>query len=211
MPYAKSIKCLESAHATPADVYLFWLAIMSELEQLFTENRLQLPVSTMEDIRAISNQHFNELINNAPQDIYITAFFLDPRYRNAPIYKNINPLSISSIQITGQPNARSAAPTESPHDAMVKRVGLCLLQLLKNEYGTLLNEKNVKERMLKRNPLLEGLTPSQAYAELKDAVKAYARGFEPFNRPLKTNRSVRDWWIKVQKEPGVEGVNWKWL
>ena len=60
------------------------------------------------------------------------------------------------------------------HDAMVKRVGLCLLQLLKNKYGTLLNEKNVKERMLKRNPLLDGLTPSQAYTELKDAVKAYA-------------------------------------
>ncbi|KAI0730090.1 hypothetical protein C8Q72DRAFT_825473 [Fomitopsis betulina] len=87
---------------------------------------------------------------------------------------------------------------------MVKQVGLCLLQLLKNEYGTLLNEKNVKECMLKRNPLLEGLTPSQAYAELKDAVKAYARGFEPFDRPLKTNRSVRDWWIKIQKEPGAQ-------
>ncbi|KAI0725715.1 hypothetical protein C8Q72DRAFT_785068, partial [Fomitopsis betulina] len=153
MPYAKSIKCLESAHAIPADVYLFWLAIMSKLKQLFTENHLQLPVSTMEDIRAISNQRFNELINNAPQDIYITAFFLDPRYWNAPIYKNINPLLIPSIWITGQPNARSAAPTESPHDAMVKRVGLCLLQLLKNEYGTLLNEKNVKEHMLKRNLL----------------------------------------------------------
>ncbi|KAI0725714.1 hypothetical protein C8Q72DRAFT_954546 [Fomitopsis betulina] len=59
-------------------------------------------------------------------------------------------------------------------------------------------------RFPQENPLLEGLTPSQAYAELKDAVKAYARGFEPFDRPLKTNRSVRDWWIKVQKEPGAQ-------
>lgn len=87
---------------------------------------------------------------------------------------------------------------------MVKRVGLCLLRLLKNEYGPLLNEKNVMKLMEKRNPLLKDLTPAQAYVQLKEALKAYVRGFEPYDRPMKSTGSVREWWIKVQKEPGAQ-------
>ena len=32
----------------------------------------------MEDIRAIANTQFNEMIENAPNDTYIVAFFLNP-------------------------------------------------------------------------------------------------------------------------------------
>ncbi|KDN38659.1 hypothetical protein RSAG8_09334, partial [Rhizoctonia solani AG-8 WAC10335] len=37
-PFACSIKCLESSHSTPADVYIFWLAIIARLHELFKHN-----------------------------------------------------------------------------------------------------------------------------------------------------------------------------
>jgi hypothetical protein len=78
-PFAKSIKCLESTHSTAADVYLFWLAIMSQLEELFREDKIKLPNNVKEEIRAITNRRFNGMINDAPTDVYVAAFFLDPR------------------------------------------------------------------------------------------------------------------------------------
>ena len=33
-PYTKAIQCLESAHTTCTDIYLYWLAIVTQMEQL---------------------------------------------------------------------------------------------------------------------------------------------------------------------------------
>jgi hypothetical protein len=80
-PFAKAIKCLESAHATAADVYLFWLAVVAQLERLFLKkpSPATLPNWVREQIRAVTNQRFDGMINDAPTDIYVAAFFLDPR------------------------------------------------------------------------------------------------------------------------------------
>ena len=81
-PFAKAIKCLESAHATAADVYLFWLAIVAQLEQLFMRKTIApntLSNNVIEQIRAITNRRFDGMINDAPMDVYLTAFVLDPR------------------------------------------------------------------------------------------------------------------------------------
>ncbi|KAH9970487.1 ribonuclease H-like domain-containing protein, partial [Lactifluus volemus] len=77
-PFAKAIQCLESPHTNPADVYLYWLAIVSQLTHLFSHNRVGLSAATMEDIRAITNKRFDQMINKSPNDVYITAFFLNP-------------------------------------------------------------------------------------------------------------------------------------
>lgn len=78
-PFAKAIKCLESTHSTAADVYLFWLAIVAQLDHLFRENKVLLPDHVKEDVRAITNRRFNGMLNKTSSDIYLTAFFLDPR------------------------------------------------------------------------------------------------------------------------------------
>lgn len=78
-PFAKAIECLEHSHCTAADVFLYWLAIQSQLQYLFEENRVGLPASAIEDIRAIANRRFDEMINESPNDVYLTAFYLDPR------------------------------------------------------------------------------------------------------------------------------------
>ncbi len=78
-PFARAIECLESAHSTPSDVFVFWLAIMATLERRFLDQRVKLPTHTIENIRAIANQRFDELINEGPEDAYLAAFFLDVR------------------------------------------------------------------------------------------------------------------------------------
>jgi hypothetical protein len=76
-PFAKSIKCLKSAHSTAADVYLFWLAIVAQLDQVFVKK--QLPEQVKAQIRGITNRRFSGMIDDAPTDVYVAAFFLDPR------------------------------------------------------------------------------------------------------------------------------------
>ncbi len=79
-PFAKAIKCLESTHSTASDVYVFWLAVAAQLEEAFTTgNKAELENESIESIRRLFNTRFNQMINNAPTDIYVTAFFLDPR------------------------------------------------------------------------------------------------------------------------------------
>ncbi|KIY53479.1 hypothetical protein FISHEDRAFT_33185, partial [Fistulina hepatica ATCC 64428] len=83
--FAKAIKCLEAKNMTVADVYLYWLACVAQLADLIMKNQLGFDLETLNDIRAIVNRHFNELINNRPNDPYITGFFLDPRAYNHPL------------------------------------------------------------------------------------------------------------------------------
>ncbi|KAG8924430.1 hypothetical protein FRC00_005142, partial [Tulasnella sp. 408] len=54
-PFAFSIKCLESAHSTPADVFIYWFGVMSEYKEMFSSNIDELKKKTILDIRAIIN------------------------------------------------------------------------------------------------------------------------------------------------------------
>ena len=78
-PFAKAIACLESSQANPADVYLFWLAILSTLKQLFEDDTAGIKDEDASAIRAVTNARFRELLEEGPDDCYISAFYLDPR------------------------------------------------------------------------------------------------------------------------------------
>jgi hypothetical protein len=77
-PWAKALKCLESAHITPDIIYFYFLAVVAQLQDEFSKNPYQMRTSTIEGIRAITNSRFDELIEDAPNDTYIIAFFLNP-------------------------------------------------------------------------------------------------------------------------------------
>lgn len=79
-PFAKSIACLESSQSNPADVYLFWLAIMSTLKRLFDDDTNGFEESDASQIRAIANKRFRELLEEGPDDCYVSAFYLDPSW-----------------------------------------------------------------------------------------------------------------------------------
>lgn len=75
-PVAKAITCLESTHSTVADVFLFWLAVNAAFHHLLSQGGLS--VSDSEKIRRVVNRRFNQMVNEAPCDVYITGFVLDP-------------------------------------------------------------------------------------------------------------------------------------
>lgn len=77
-PPAKATKCLESSFATAADVFEFWLAVQAAFEELLKKNSTQLPVHVLERVQRLCNYRFDQIINSAPSDIWVTAFFLIP-------------------------------------------------------------------------------------------------------------------------------------
>ena len=135
-PWAKALKCLESAHVTADTVYFYWLAIMAQLEEDLKKNRFKMPMSTIEDIRAIANRRFNEMVEDNPNDTYLLAFFLNPStspshrwnvlfltcdgpvYRTAPIYKNRNALATSSVIINRKPGETPTATVKPPAELL---------------------------------------------------------------------------------------------
>ncbi|KAG1825476.1 uncharacterized protein BJ212DRAFT_1294907 [Suillus subaureus] len=178
-PYTKAIQCLELAQTTCADVYLYWLAIVTQMEQLIQGNTIRLCKETKTAIHAITNAQFKQMINDAPNDPYITAFFSNPEYRAAQIYKNINPLNLPPIQLS---KSNGTYAVVSPKDAIIKRVGMSLQCMLKHEYGDVYD------------------------GSLKVKLKEYCKGADPFNRKPCKNKNVQDWWLAVQKDENVQAL-----
>ncbi|KAI9065799.1 hypothetical protein FKP32DRAFT_1556380, partial [Trametes sanguinea] len=182
-PFARAIKCLESAHATASDVYAYWVAIMSRLEFLMSKNSFKLQTRTMEDIRAIANQRFNELLEDGPEDVYLAAFFLDPR-----------------MQLLF--DSQRAKSPQTARDQLIARIGKCLQGILLREYGGKeeVDRSDIRVVMEKRNPLLAAFSPVEAYEQLRSQLYAYADKESPFKRQLKAGESVLQWWMKIQKD-----------
>ncbi|RPD52677.1 hypothetical protein L226DRAFT_474064 [Lentinus tigrinus ALCF2SS1-7] len=197
LPFARAIKCLESAHSTPSDVYVFWLAIMATLERRFIQQRIHLPIHTIESIRAIANQRFNELIEEGPDDKYIAAFFLDIRMQNSSIFWPHVPLMGLCFSLGWHP-ASLLNPPSNPL-AVPPR-------MLKREYGDtaeMLDHPKIQEIMKARNPRLADYDPSSALEAVKTELQAYAKREKPFDRSLRPGETMRDWWVKVQKKEGA--------
>jgi hypothetical protein len=81
MPFARAIQCLEAKDTTPADVYLYWLAVVAQLNDLIRKDDNAAPKSkyatTVKEL--IANHRFTQLIENEQSsNVYFTAFVLDP-------------------------------------------------------------------------------------------------------------------------------------
>ena len=82
-PLARSLWSLESLQANAADVYIFWIAIIVTLKDLFSQNKKETFIGKVlaRKVMAIINTRYKAFIDNSPTDIYFTAFFLDPCMR----------------------------------------------------------------------------------------------------------------------------------
>ncbi|EUC60732.1 DUF659 family protein [Rhizoctonia solani AG-3 Rhs1AP] len=97
-PCAKSIKCLESSHSTPATVMKFWVATLGCCEDLLKSAEFKrMPRDLIESIRLTLNRRFKAMINNAPLDCYLASLFLVPDYRGALAIDEPNPLAATFV------------------------------------------------------------------------------------------------------------------
>jgi hypothetical protein len=78
-PLARALLCLESTRSTLGDVYFFWLAALAALNQHFSSKNNLLSAQDKSRLQSMIYSRFNEAMNEAPTDVYVTTFFLDPR------------------------------------------------------------------------------------------------------------------------------------
>ncbi|KAG1859014.1 hypothetical protein DFJ58DRAFT_658524, partial [Suillus subalutaceus] len=202
-PWAKGTRCLEGAHITPDQVYFVFLGILAQHEEDFRKNEFRLRNNTIGSIRRIGNARFDELINETPQmhDVYIASFVLNPMFRNAPVYKQANPLVIDPILINRSKDNIITCASKPPPD-MSKRAALSIQKILQREYSDVYETgkyTDPKAEMQHRNPALAHLTPAEALTRLQSQLKAYFRAEDPFNRKMRSNESPRDYWRALLK------------
>ncbi|KAJ7712808.1 ribonuclease H-like domain-containing protein [Mycena metata] len=203
MPFARAIQCLESKDTTPADVYLYWLAVVAQLKDLIAkddaaaQSKSKYVTTVKELIRGIANFRFTQLIQSAQSsDVYFTAFVLDPDNRGATILATPNPLAVQpiTISLSGGHRVKEPAP-------LIRRVGLSLQQILQREYGTEYRpERTVEEgkkAMFEINPDIAHRTPTEALSALRLQLKNFLDGAEPFDRKRKPDEIPREWWRKL--------------
>ncbi|OCB87760.1 hypothetical protein A7U60_g5083 [Sanghuangporus baumii] len=188
-PMAKSITCLESSHSTVADVYLFWLAVTADIHFMLSQDGLA--TSDSEKIRRAVNRRFNQMVNEAPSDVYITGFVLDPRFRNVHIMQDLNPLEIPKIKIGPRDSTGKPAKSNETLPPTLVRVGNFLLSMLREHYRSL-------------NKDIAGLKQADARLRLPRQILEYKKCDYPFNMRFKKNSTAGDWWAKLDKNPDAQ-------
>ncbi|KAG1764577.1 hypothetical protein EV702DRAFT_1204959 [Suillus placidus] len=182
-PPAKAIKCMESSFANAADIYEFWLAVQAMFEEVRKKNTVKLPVSVLEKIRRLCNYRFNQTINEAPSDIFVTAFFLVPANRNADILKHINLLSIAPIRIHRDTISGVASVSiDANNNRTLLRIGKFLVSQLQFEYKS------------KDDSPIHGLDADLALTKLNEQIVDYAKGAWPFNCAFTDKANVAKYW-----------------
>ncbi|TFK80579.1 hypothetical protein K466DRAFT_503657, partial [Polyporus arcularius HHB13444] len=80
-PLARAIKALEATNTTASDVLVFWLALASHLDHLLSQPEDVTGISPTlgRKVRGIVNARYKAFIDEAPNDIYFGAFYLNPR------------------------------------------------------------------------------------------------------------------------------------
>ena len=79
----KVLTCLESNEATPADVYIFWHAVIGATRDMLVNPHSQFPIEVQDEIFGIfqkwHNQVFGEGNLYSSVMLYLAAVYLHPR------------------------------------------------------------------------------------------------------------------------------------
>ena len=73
---AHAIECLEVNSSNPADVYLYWLAIVTKMKQ--TLKTACLPEEVCGQICGIMVLRWHEFFVYGPSNVHLSAFYLNP-------------------------------------------------------------------------------------------------------------------------------------
>ena len=73
---ARAIECLEASATNPADIYLYWLAVLARLKS--TLETCGLPERVCSEIRGIMVTRWREFFIEGLTNVYLAAFFLNP-------------------------------------------------------------------------------------------------------------------------------------
>ncbi|KAJ3510647.1 hypothetical protein NLJ89_g4557 [Agrocybe chaxingu] len=176
---ARAIECLEAESATPANVYLYWLAILASMKQALEGSFL--PDDVKGEIRGIMNTRWREFFVEGPTNVHLVAFYLNPSYVRSSIFKRPNPLTFNII-LPGQGMPQVPPGINNPRTFL--QVGNYLFHLLAIEIqkGT--------------DPFLTAWKDKarQFDVAFRAQFTAYAQGAYPFTTPLHFGENPYNWW-----------------
>ncbi|KAG8916499.1 hypothetical protein FRC02_003799 [Tulasnella sp. 418] len=176
-PLAKSIQNLESSFSTVADIFLHWTAIIATLKKLLDDNALSsdpdFDTETCSSIIQIINRRSREMLDEAPTDIYLAGFLLDPVVRNSQILRGTARVSVVVNNI----------PREDDGETVIC-VRKQLLQMLRSHLDSrgISGGKKVAANLIKQ-------------------LSLYVRSYPPFNIPISPKTLAIDWWRSLADVP----------
>ncbi|TEB22252.1 hypothetical protein FA13DRAFT_1799116 [Coprinellus micaceus] len=179
--FARAIICIEGTNTNPADVYFYWVAIISRLKHNL--ETCQLPDSVCQEIRRIVNRRWEQFFVRGPTNVHLTAFYLHPDYVRLAVLRNPNRLAFT-LRLPASENPKNHVPPGIPSPNVFKEVGKYLYYLLVNEitHGS--------------NSFLQQFTskPAALTKMFKTQFTAWAQGTYPFSIGLGPGQSPRDYW-----------------
>ncbi|KAG9088744.1 RNA binding protein snu13 [Ceratobasidium sp. 370] len=197
-PFARALLCLESTQSTLADVYFFWLGALASLNQYLSSSSSQLAQDEKSRIFTIASRRFNEAINDAPTDCYLTTFFLDPQYRDAAIYAGSNRAQIQPLVPTTE--IAKSSKSRSPHRHPSRLTETLYMRIRKQLLLMLRSELQIAESF-PDHPLRGYITNAQgAKDQMCDQLDVYYRADKlPFRYTGKEQETAIQYW-RLQKE-----------
>ncbi|KAG2345131.1 hypothetical protein BDR05DRAFT_947067 [Suillus weaverae] len=177
-PIIQPLWSLEAAHANASNIFIFWLAIIAMLNDLFSKglNVTGIPVTPAHEVMAIINKQYHEFFTN---EVYFVAFALDPWYPNSNFFKKTTantPTIVIPVlsQRTGQ-----HTPLAYPH-AYTHIKDFLKDKLQKDLAHYVMNPKS-----------------APATSIFKHQIKAFWHDKWPFNQQVKDDNPLA-WWESLQ-------------
>lgn len=193
-PLIRSLWSLEAAHANASDVFIFWHAAAGVLYDLFSQSSEKTGIApdVSKAVSGLYNKRFEALFNN---EVYFTAFVLDPRYDFQRFLKKTTvKLSISKSGAPTTSQTISSATSLQFSDAY-SRVKACLKDIL-------------KEMLMRMDKYPEELPVALKRLKTADIVSlfisqltAYWKNEHPFVGKKTDHDDPLKWWKTMQHHP----------
>jgi hypothetical protein len=86
-PIARAIKCLEGIEVTVGDIWKFYVAVTAVLNDLFANDlTLSIPQTVKDNVSAIVNKRYDQMIHGPSGDLFLSGFYLDPGMIKLALY-----------------------------------------------------------------------------------------------------------------------------
>ncbi|KAG1891136.1 ribonuclease H-like domain-containing protein [Suillus subluteus] len=178
-PIIRSLWSLEAAHANTSDVFIFWLAIIATLNDLFSKGP---------NVTAIINKRYCEFFTN---EVYFVAFALDPRYSKSEFLKKptVNMTTIVNPALSQRTSQRTPLPY--PH-AYTRVKDFLKEQLQKDLANYVTNPDSALPASI-----FKVLSAAEIASGLRHQIEAFWCDEWPFNQQVKEGNPLA-WWESLQ-------------
>ncbi|KAJ7307791.1 ribonuclease H-like domain-containing protein [Mycena albidolilacea] len=111
-PIARAIKCLEGIEVTVGDIWKFYVAVTAVLNDLFANDlTLSIPQTVKDDVSAIINKRYDQMIHGPSGDLFLSGFYLDPEHVKSPLL-----FKFSANQLSDSAPVRAASSASGKVD-----------------------------------------------------------------------------------------------